>query len=85
MKSNTLTLPIAKNLSGMRPLKVEIPDAAVDYLTPNCERRLTSEEANRETDKHPAIEAQPITGWRRLLIKWRLKCKYWAECKAAVQ
>jgi hypothetical protein len=69
----------------MRPLKVEIPDVDVDYLTPNCERILSEQEANRETDQHPVIEAPPITGLRRIWIKWRLRCKYWAECEAAAR
>lgn len=80
MKPQTLIIP----LSRPKPKKPEIPDAHVDYLTINCERRnrrLTLEQATNVTEMIAVVK--PITGWRRLLIKWRLWNQYCAECRAA--
>lgn len=83
MRVLTLTIQIAKQLSGNRPLRVEIPDRDTDYLTENCTRHLSEEAANNITEMI-MVEPAPITGWRRLLIKWRLRRMYRAECAAAV-
>ena len=80
MKPQTIILPLSK------PKKPEIPDAHVDYLTINCERRarrLSHAEATKVTDRLLTVPAKPITGWRKLLIQWRLRRQYWAECAAA--
>ena len=65
-----------------RPLKVEVPDADADYwLTAQPSRHQTVDAATKATDRLPVVK--PITGWRRLLIKWRLWNQYCAECRAA--
>jgi hypothetical protein len=82
MKPQTIILPLSKP----KPKRPDIPDAHVDYLTANCERRtrlLSHAEATKGTDRMLTVQAKPITGWRKLMIKWRLKRQYWAECRAA--
>lgn len=46
-------------------------------------RYLAVMRAHADTDIHPVVVAPPITGWRKLLIKWRLRRQYWTECAAA--
>lgn len=71
------------HIKFIRNRKADIPDAEVDYLTRNCEKRLlTHEQATNVTEMIP-VEPAPITGWRKLLIKWRLWNQYCAECRAA--
>ncbi len=83
MKIRELQLPLT-----------QIPDTDADYwLTKRSEMHLTESErrgrylavmcAHADTDVHPVVVAPPITGWRKLLIKWRLRMQYWAECVAA--
>ena len=65
-----------------RPLKVEIADADADYwLTALPARHQTVADATKATDR--LHRGQPITGLRRMWIKWRLWNQYCAECRDA--
>lgn len=60
----------------------EIDDAMADYWGTALPRRhQTMDQATKATDRLPAVK--PITGWRKLVIKWRLRMQYRAECRAA--
>lgn len=76
MKPQTLIIP----LSRPKYKKAYIPDAEADYWLTKI-RYQTDAESTNKTEM--IVVVPPITGWRRLLIKWRLWNQYCAECRAA--
>lgn len=81
MNSRELDSSFLLRFAG-RPLRPEIHDADADYwLTAQPARHQTVADATKATDRLTVVK--PITGLRRMWIKWRLWNQYCAECRSA--